>query len=756
MSVTQTTSKYNHSGSLQCSRCHSPLPEKATFCGSCGERVEKKTHSSLSFDASDVADRYRITSLVRRRPYVQLFLAIDTSNSRPVAMRDIDISSLDDDAQVRALDATQHEYDLLRSQHIPDIMPVIDLRYFRDHLFVVQRWPFASKGDDASKLQQHRTLHDLLQSGIGLPDEEIAVTWVYRLCHAIERLHSQQIVISDLDPHAIVVSDDDYTGLPALMVSWLPAALRGLLMPVSAYVNTGGFAAPEAFSGHLEPRSDIYSLGALLYLLLTGTAPAEIAEHASTLQRSPRDLNSRVSSKIDAVVVRALSTDPAKRFQSATELSETLLHLYASTRPVRSGKASAKEIEKHEKHEKQKASTKEKPPLDADETETVAETVTVAPHEAYQASQQLEYLTKKQSLKETPQKDDADEETQAATQQVVKQQSRKESVSVEAKKADEAPTFDIATIPTFVFDRQEVEDEVARAKRQKKQTPRRDIATEATLLLNKQQIRDEIGRAKENTAQKSKSQELLDAAATVNKRQSAETPAVSKQDISREPVQKDIQQKQAAFSLIQNVRQRLTGILPALPSVPALPQLIAPKTVRSLSPLEPTTATEGTFLKKLQGFFLGVQQRATTDVALIELPLRVQPNQSYSLRIQLMGRDEPGLPPGVEPGTELAGLSALAYDDLVHIEVRSSLYQKYAYIVQQADVFLPKQGYAAEVTIPLRSLADGAGGRRERLYIHFMDESHQPLYEKPFVIEIFISPLVQSGREGHNVLSIPL
>ena len=92
----------------------------------------------------------------------------------------------------------------------------------------------------------------------------------------------------------------------------------------------------------------------------------------------------------------------------------------------------------------------------------------------------------------------------------------------------------------------------------------------------------------------------------------------------------------------------------------------------------------------------------------------------------------------------------------MHIEVRSALYHNYAYIVQQTDVEIPALNYAAEVTMPMRSIVEGSGTKRERLHIFFTDEKHNSLYEKPFLIELFISNLVQSGQEGHNVLSIPL
>jgi hypothetical protein len=102
------------------------------------------------------------------------------------------------------------------------------------------------------------------------------------------------------------------------------------------------------------------------------------------------------------------------------------------------------------------------------------------------------------------------------------------------------------------------------------------------------------------------------------------------------------------------------------------------------------------------------------------------------------------------------GLSALVEGDIVSIEVRSVLYQSFAYIVQQAAVAIPAPDYAADVTIPMQAIASGPSGRRDRLHIFFLDEARRPLYEKPFVVEIFVSHLVQSGREGHNVLTIPL
>ena len=191
------------------------------------------------------------------------------------------------------------------------------------------------------------------------------------------------------------------------------------------------------------------------------------------------------------------------------------------------------------------------------------------------------------------------------------------------------------------------------------------------------------------------------------------------------------------------------------------PVKTSPRSYASLPALPPRGTTG--FLKQLQRFLLGEQKHSTTAAAIIETPLRVQPDRAYAIRIQLTGRNVPTV--GNSPGTFAqphskkstpAGLSALVEGKLVFIEISSALYQNYAHVIQQAAVRVPAQGFAAEVTIPLQPLSSGSGGRRERLHIFFMDEMRRPLYEKPFIVELFISPLVQPGREGHNVLTIPI
>ncbi len=624
----------------------------------------------------DVSERYRITALIRRHAYTQLFLAIDNQQQKPVVICDIDVRSLDEDKRAESIKAMQREYDLLRRYRTPHVMPVIDLRYFQGHIFTIAGWPFTT---ESNARQKRYTLQDLLQSGIGLPDEQTAITWIYRLTQAVSNLHSQSIIIGDLDPHTIIVSDESYDGMPALIVGWLPLPIRSLLSPETTHA-AHHFTAPEALLGNVEPASDIYSLGALLYLLLTGTAPDEPEQRNRQALRTPREINSRVNARVDEVVMRALALEVEDRFEDAEEMADALLQLCATTKTVHGkasrGKASKQDQAVSNKVDSAPDKTSEEPPDDPEEV-----TISVTPIQTQLARW---YMSKIPTGNLKP----LEEGGRKPTKEVTTEQ-------------------ETHTIP---------EDETV---------PTAD---------------DQANQEAQTT-----SEEAVEAEEGL-----VETPTP---EPLPEPIPRAVQATghDTGEHEKRTLRDRITGALPALRRSPA-------KTPPASS--EPTlpaaSKEEEPFLKRLQRFFLGEQQRHTTAAALIETPLRIQPNQGYSLRIHLIGRDTPTPPPGARKGAVAAGLSALVQGENVHIEVRSALFQNYAYIVQRADVQIPARGYAAEVTIPMQALTNGRNGRRERLHIFFMDAERKPLYEKPFVIELFISHLVQAGREGHNVLSIPL
>jgi hypothetical protein len=89
------------------------------------------------------------------------------------------------------------------------------------------------------------------------------------------------------------------------------------------------------------------------------------------------------------------------------------------------------------------------------------------------------------------------------------------------------------------------------------------------------------------------------------------------------------------------------------------------------------------------------------------------------------------------------------------MEVRAVLNQNDTFVVQRAIATVPAAGHIAEITIPIQPISNLPGGMRERLLVSFLDKQGQPLYEKPFIVEVFVSKHIKRGHEGHQVLTIP-
>lgn len=657
MSISQTTPEETSSGYLSCPRCDVVVPSHATFCSSCGERLNKQ---ATPIDKEDIQTRYRITTLVRRYPSSNLYFALDnqcaqgSTQTRMVAMRDIDITGLSEAAQEEAIALAQEEYDQLRQWHIPHTLACIDLRIFQGHLFLISGAPIA--GNE----QRLYTLQDFLQSGLGLPREKRALEWMRHLCQSVEQVHHHGIVLADLDPYTVVLDKNSAQAEPNLMIFWLPPRLQQIVAqparPPAPHVSY--FKAPEALKGKAEVRSDVYSLGALLYLLTTGTPPDESTLRHRRRLRSPREVNTRISQHVDECVMQALALEPEERFASVGDLLAALADKNFKSAPRKPFASAASH---------------------SDIALSDAETVRIVP---------------------LSQKD-------VARWRAMRQEQAKQS----AHSSQPLPT--LSALPPAA-------------------TP----------------------PSSDNPAQQEP-----EGFTPLPTTPPPDDPALSS---SWESVAHKSNTPPPAHTAKASWAQYITHILPAAQAEPAEQKKrkkFTDKTkkgrAKKWSAQQLKNEGDLSLLKQIQRLLLG-QQHPVEAAAIIETPMRIRPDQPYNLRLHIMGRDEPTPHPDAKKGATPAGLSALIHGEIVQIEVRSVLQQGYTYILQHATVTIPAAGYAADVTIPMQQQPLSATSRRDRLHIFLLDEHRHPLYEKPFVVEIFVSPLVQFGREGHQVLTIPI
>jgi serine/threonine protein kinase len=157
-----------------------------------------------------------------------------------------------------------------------------------------------------------------------------AVSIAYQICKALECAHEHNIVHRDLKPSNVRI--DRYGTV--IVIDFGIARVRavsGVTMQ-GQRLGTPLYMSPEQIQG-LSPdfRSDLYSLGVLLYEMLTGTNPfraespiAVFAKHLNFQPPLPSEANPRINKAVSDVVMRLLEKDPAKRFQSAREVSGAL------------------------------------------------------------------------------------------------------------------------------------------------------------------------------------------------------------------------------------------------------------------------------------------------------------------------------------------------------------------------------------------------------------------------------------------------
>jgi serine/threonine-protein kinase len=173
-----------------------------------------------------------------------------------------------------------------------------------------------------------RTLKELLVKN-GPPPIPIAIDYARQILSALSFAHRNGIVHRDIKPHNVVVGADG-----RLKVTDFGIARSGSseMTEAGSIVGTAQYLSPEQAKGApVDPRSDLYSLGILLYEMLTGRvpfagdAPVEIAmKHLRAVAEPPSTFRPEVSHDLDAVVMRALAKEPEDRYQSAEEMEADL------------------------------------------------------------------------------------------------------------------------------------------------------------------------------------------------------------------------------------------------------------------------------------------------------------------------------------------------------------------------------------------------------------------------------------------------
>ena len=161
---------------------------------------------------------------------------------------------------------------------------------------------------------------------------ERALKYVRDIARAIHVAHEADIMHRDLKPPNLLVNDDDELKIADFGLAAASSNDSSRVTKVGHLIGTPSYMSPEQVRGlRIDSRTDIYSLGVVMYEMFTGTVPytsdnpmGVLYQHIEGTKEMPRARNPQLSPAIEAVILKAMEVRPDDRYQTAHELIDAL------------------------------------------------------------------------------------------------------------------------------------------------------------------------------------------------------------------------------------------------------------------------------------------------------------------------------------------------------------------------------------------------------------------------------------------------
>ena len=302
-----------------CPRCGSTFEADAVFCPADGARLEL-AHPATAPDpylGTTIAGDIRLIDVIGEGGMGRVYRALQTSIGRDVAVKILH-RELSTNAQL--VRRFEREEEIGRQLDHPGIIKIIPVDPdARSRPYLVMEY------------LQGQTLDEVMQVTRPMPEKD-ALQIASRLCDALDYMHTHDVIHRDLKPQNVMLCNDGSLRIMDFGIAKAATSKRITFGGFSPTLGTPDYMAPEQVKGQRgDQRTDIYSLGAILYEMLTGRLPFEGPNAYAVMNArlvgdpaAPRAQNPSIRPEVEEIVLHSMARNPDDRYASAAAFKADL------------------------------------------------------------------------------------------------------------------------------------------------------------------------------------------------------------------------------------------------------------------------------------------------------------------------------------------------------------------------------------------------------------------------------------------------